>query len=192
MQDGKIIDEVKLPPWANDSPEEFVRLNREALESDFVSENLHEWLDLIFGYKQNGPLAESSANVFYYLTYEGAVDLDDISDPVQRKVRLHSRYISLNIHMYNHFAFSVLLLLAWFQLLSGLRCHDFSHMHRFTMQIRDAGNSWSKQKGSIFAGKSDFFLAWCNILARMSWRNPASSKSKTCTWNIHFIILASW
>lgn len=43
-----------LPPWAKGSAREFIRKHREALESDFVSENLHHWIDLIFGYKQRG------------------------------------------------------------------------------------------------------------------------------------------
>ena len=86
-QDGNQLDNVGLPPWANGSPDEFVRIQREALEGEYVSERLHGWLDLIFGVQQRGSKAKEAVNVFYYLTYEGAADLDDISDPMQRKVR---------------------------------------------------------------------------------------------------------
>lgn len=48
------VGDVVLPPWAKGSAREFIRKHREALESDFVSENLHHWIDLIFGYKQRG------------------------------------------------------------------------------------------------------------------------------------------
>ena len=45
--------------------------HRQALESDHVSVHLHEWIDLIFGYKQKGPAAAEALNVFSYYTYEG-------------------------------------------------------------------------------------------------------------------------
>ncbi|XP_058126890.1 neurobeachin [Anopheles coustani] len=82
--DGRTVGDVELPPWAK-TPEEFVRINRMALESEFVSCQLHQWIDLIFGYKQRGPEAMRATNVFYYLTYEGSVDLDTITDPVTRE-----------------------------------------------------------------------------------------------------------
>lgn len=47
----------------------------QALECDYVSAHLHEWIDLIFGYKQQGPLAMEANNVFYYYYYESNVDI---------------------------------------------------------------------------------------------------------------------
>ncbi|XP_029007052.1 lipopolysaccharide-responsive and beige-like anchor protein isoform X4 [Betta splendens] len=84
MEDGTVVSDVELPPWAK-SPEEFVRLNRLALESEFVSCQLHQWIDLIFGYRQQGPEAARALNVFYYLTYEGAVNLGSIGDHMLRE-----------------------------------------------------------------------------------------------------------
>ncbi|XP_034395499.1 lipopolysaccharide-responsive and beige-like anchor protein isoform X2 [Cyclopterus lumpus] len=83
-EDSTTVSNVELPPWAK-SPEEFVRINRLALESEFVSCQLHQWIDLIFGYKQQGPEATRALNVFYYLTYEGAVNLSSINDPMLRE-----------------------------------------------------------------------------------------------------------
>lgn len=50
---GVDVDHVELPPWAS-TAHEFVRINRQALESEFVSCQIHQWIDLIFGYKQRG------------------------------------------------------------------------------------------------------------------------------------------
>ena len=60
-QDGRAVGDVGLPPWAS-TPADFIQKMREALECDMVSENLHHWIDLIFGYKQNGDQAENNCN----------------------------------------------------------------------------------------------------------------------------------
>ena len=65
-----VIDNVILPPWCHDCPEEFVRIMRSALESNYVSCHLNQWIDLIFGYKQRGEEAVNAYNVFYPITYE--------------------------------------------------------------------------------------------------------------------------
>ena len=83
-QDSTSVDTVVLPPWAS-SAEEFIAIHRRALESEYVSSHLHLWIDLIFGAKQQGPAAEAAANVFFYLTYEGRVDLEAVSDPAERE-----------------------------------------------------------------------------------------------------------
>lgn len=51
-QCGEDVGDVELPPWAKNA-EEFVLTLRAALESDYVSEHLHLWIDLIFGKYQN-------------------------------------------------------------------------------------------------------------------------------------------
>uniref|UniRef100_A0A8C5EJR6 Neurobeachin-like protein 2 n=1 Tax=Gouania willdenowi TaxID=441366 RepID=A0A8C5EJR6_GOUWI len=78
------VTDVELPRWAT-SKEDFVRKHRKALESEHVSNHLHDWIDLIFGYKQRGEEAVDALNVFYYCTYEGAVDLDAIANENERK-----------------------------------------------------------------------------------------------------------
>eukprot|EP00949_MAST-11_sp_MAST-11-sp1_P002446 g2446.t1 len=83
-QTGQRVDDVILPPWAHGNANTFVEKMRAALESDYVSNNLHKWIDLIFGYKQSGQEAVKANNLFYWLTYEGAVDLDAVTDPVEK------------------------------------------------------------------------------------------------------------
>ena len=80
---GIQLNDVVLPPWADGSPEQFIRIQRNALESEYVSANLHHWIDMIFGIKQRPPflddgseLAVEACNVFFHITYEGAVDMD--------------------------------------------------------------------------------------------------------------------
>ena len=83
-QTGKTVHDVTLPKWAKGDPKRFVRINRQALESEYVSKNLHQWIDLVFGYKQRGQEAIDALNTFVHVTYEGEVDLESMTDPVQR------------------------------------------------------------------------------------------------------------
>eukprot|EP00850_Spirogloea_muscicola_P000652 SM000002S05732 [mRNA] locus=s2:1945598:1951529:+ [translate_table: standard] len=82
-QNGQSVGDVLLPPWA-DGPDDFVAKHAFALECDYVSRRLHQWIDLIFGFKQKGEAAEAADNLFHPLTYEGSVCFESIKDPVER------------------------------------------------------------------------------------------------------------
>ena len=75
---GKRVDHVKLPRWAKNS-QDFLKKHREALESDYVSANIHHWIDLIFGVKQ---CSINDNNVFHPVTYQGKVNRDQLKDPI--------------------------------------------------------------------------------------------------------------
>ncbi|KAF7456945.1 BEACH domain containing protein [Cryptosporidium felis] len=47
----------------------FLKVLRYALESQTVNKQIHEWIDLIFGYKQRGTQALNSDNLFHPITY---------------------------------------------------------------------------------------------------------------------------
>ena len=68
-QTGESVSNVELPAWAK-SPYDFIRQHRKALESLYISDNLHNWIDLVFGYKQWGEAAVAANNVFFCFTYE--------------------------------------------------------------------------------------------------------------------------
>jgi WD40 repeat protein len=83
---GGKIDNVILPPWAKGDPKIFIAKHREALESPYVSQKLHQWIDLVFGYKQRGEAAVEALNVFHSQSYRGTRDLDNITNPDERKL----------------------------------------------------------------------------------------------------------
>ncbi|XP_066304852.1 WD repeat and FYVE domain-containing protein 3-like isoform X4 [Branchiostoma lanceolatum] len=87
-QSGIKLGDILLPPWAKGDTREFIRVHREALESDYVSSHLHEWIDLIFGQKQQGEEAIRATNVFHHLFYEGRVDIFSINDPLKKNATI--------------------------------------------------------------------------------------------------------
>lgn len=53
-----------------------------------MSQHLHQWIDLIFGYKQLGSASVDAVNVFHHLFYEGNVDIYNIDDPLKKNATI--------------------------------------------------------------------------------------------------------
>lgn len=87
-QNGDTLNHIVLPPWAKGDAREFIRAHRQALECEWVSQHLHQWIDLIFGYKQQGNGAVEAVNVFHHLFYEGNVDIYNIDDPLKKNATI--------------------------------------------------------------------------------------------------------
>ncbi|KAI3459173.1 hypothetical protein Pfo_015836 [Paulownia fortunei] len=56
------MPDLAVPSWAG-TPEEFIKLHRDALESNRVSCQIHHWIDITFGYKMSGEAAIAAKNV---------------------------------------------------------------------------------------------------------------------------------
>ena len=79
-QDQQLVDDISLPSWCEQNPYKFVVRLREALECNYVSQNICKWVDYIFGYKQLGPDAERSLNTYSGVSYEDRIDLEKIGE----------------------------------------------------------------------------------------------------------------
>ena len=122
-QTGKNISNVELPKYAK-NVHDFAFIMRSALESEIASNSLNEWIDYIFGYKQQGD--DEIGNLFYKTRYESCIgeilskendeihrqcDLDDILECGQCPIQLfkephpkkRSRFKLRELFMFNGF-----------------------------------------------------------------------------------------
>jgi hypothetical protein len=71
------VHHVVLPKVSKDNSYLLVLQLRELLESPTVTARLHNWVDLIFGFKQSGEQAQRANNLFFYLTYDKGSSLKE-------------------------------------------------------------------------------------------------------------------
>ena len=88
------VNNVKCPTWSRDDPYKFLYLLNIAFESDYVSLNINNWIDLIFGYKQRGKEAEKVNNVYSFPSY---ADLLPIEEMNLEEKKYYYRYVEFGI-----------------------------------------------------------------------------------------------
>lgn len=70
-----VVNDVEFPKWVpNNDAYEFVYMMRKALESQYVSEFLPDWIDLMWGYKQTGEEAIKANNIYAKQLYGSVWD----------------------------------------------------------------------------------------------------------------------
>ena len=80
LDDNTRNSDVTLPKWAK-SPSDFIAKHRRCFESPYVSQHLNEWIDLIFGFKQQGQAAVNANNTFHKYCYRSSVTREVLNDP---------------------------------------------------------------------------------------------------------------
>ena len=82
---GERVGDVTLPSFVKSgSAFEFIYLMRKTLESEYVSAHLNEWIDLFWGVKQRGKLAEQANNLYNPNLYESIWTKENLKDPMKR------------------------------------------------------------------------------------------------------------
>ncbi|CAF5102401.1 unnamed protein product, partial [Rotaria magnacalcarata] len=78
-QNGMKVSDVTVPAWSKRNARLFVCGLRQALESDYVTNRLHQWIDLIFGFKQAGKAGLDAINIYHAACYYG-FPVENIND----------------------------------------------------------------------------------------------------------------
>ena len=68
QENGAEVNDIKTP--CHNNPYEFIMIMKTILESDIISYNINNWIDLVFGYKARGKDAELANNIFTESSYQ--------------------------------------------------------------------------------------------------------------------------
>jgi len=71
---GSFVPNMTLPAWAK-TASDFIRVNHQALECDYVTDHIHEWIDLTFGFKSAPQIAPQYDNMYNRASYKLNDDL---------------------------------------------------------------------------------------------------------------------
>ena len=74
LENGTEVNDIKTP--CHNNPYEFIMIMKTVLESDKISYNINNWIDLIFGIKARGKEAELANNIFTETSYQENIDLN--------------------------------------------------------------------------------------------------------------------
>ena len=78
-----------MPPWAANSFD-LTRILRQEMESEYVRENIHKWIDLIFGIDQRNP---DKLNLFFPVCYADYHKDNKIQDLFKDKKEYEARML---------------------------------------------------------------------------------------------------
>ena len=76
--ENTLVNDAKTP--CDNNPYKFIGEFRNILESQKVSYNINNWIDLIFGYKAKGKEAELAKNLFTEQSYQEDININQIKD----------------------------------------------------------------------------------------------------------------
>ena len=78
LENGTVVNDV-LTPCSN-NPYDFIITMKTVLESEKLSKNIQNWIDLIFGYKARGKEAEIAHNLFTEASYQESIDIQKVEN----------------------------------------------------------------------------------------------------------------
>ena len=82
---------VIIPNWSN-NPFDFIKKHRKYLEKN---NDIPNWINLFFGYKQQGKEAEKSCNIYSYHCYQNNVDLNNLK--IKEDLILYNRLFEIGV-----------------------------------------------------------------------------------------------